>query len=383
MCIRDRYYGDAVREEVLSKLVEDSYREAIAREKVAPVSQPLIDGAKLEEGKGLSYSATVEVKPEVALQEYTGLRLTKRLYSVAEEDVAKALDELRERYAEVQPSSLVRPLQKGDYAVVDFQRLPPRDVRTHIKAGATKNLRVSPEKNEEVLEKKENILVHIGSGEFPFENGLMGMETGQEREVVVTESSLTTMGALYKVKVKEVKVKILPPLDDEFSKTIGYNNVQELKRAVQEKLEADSRRRTEREFRDKVFDALIEKNSVDAPPSMVEGQVDFLVSEMKRLLGPKAGQLEEGKLRTEFRPGAIRQVKASLILDAVSQKEGISVSEEEIEEEIRKIAKMRNERVEAVRERYRKQGLLEGLKVEMREDKAMKFVVEKSQVIEV
>jgi FKBP-type peptidyl-prolyl cis-trans isomerase (trigger factor) len=152
---------------------------------------------------------------------------------------------------------------------------------------------------EEVLESKENVLVEVGSGISPFDGGIHGMVAGEEREVVATDSSLATSGKRYKIKVKEVKVKILPALDDEFSKTVGYNSILELKKAVKERLEEDARQRTEREFRDRIFDALIEKNPIEAPSSMVEDHVEYMVAEMKRMLGTKAGQIDENKMREE------------------------------------------------------------------------------------
>lgn len=375
--ILERYYSEAVKEEVLTKVIGESYREAITQNKVAPVSQPRIEGVTFEEGKGVSYSATVEVKPEVDLREYTGLRLTRRRYSVTDEDVTRAVDELRERNAEVAPTSLVRPLQRGDFALVDYKVLSPEPVGSRVTGAGGKGVK------EEVLESKENVLVEVGTGSYPFEGGLVGLEAGQEKDILVTDSSLSTTGIRFRVRVKEVKVKVLPALDDEFSRTAGYNNVRELMESVKKALEENAQRRTEREFREHVTDTLIEKNPVEAPSSMVEGQVDFLVSEMKRFLGPQAGRIDEGKMKTELRPRAVKQVKAGILLDALAGKEGVSVTDEEIDTELEKIARARKERVEAVKERYRREGLIEGLKAEIREEKALRFVVDRAQVTEV
>ncbi len=373
----ERYYGEAVKEEVISRVIEGSYREAIDRENVSPVSHPRIEGVKLDEGKGVQYSATVEVKPEVEVKEYTGLRVTRRRYSVTEEDVARMIDELRERYAVVEPTSLVRPLQKGDFAVVDYQRLSPQQVRPQVVGG--RGARAA----DDILEKKENVSVEVGSGTSPFDGALLGMEAGQERDFVVTDSSLSTSGSRYRVKIKEVKVKVLPPLDDEFSRTVGYNSVQDLRAAVHQRLEADAVQRTDREFREHLTDALIERNPVEAPSSMVENQVEHLLAEMKRLLGAQADQIEEGKFREEIRPRAVKQVKIGLILDALAKKEGVTVTEEDVQAELEKIAALRKDRVEAVRERYRRQGLLDVLKAEIRETKAMNRAAEAAQVTEV
>lgn len=373
----ERYYGNAVKEEVLARLVEGSYREAISQQKVIPVSQPQIEGVKLEDGKGVSYSATVEVKPDVELKEYVGLRLIRRQYAVSDEDVKKAIDGLRERYAQVQPTSLVRPLQEGDFALIDYQLLAGMPAYQQITKGQVHRGK------EEVLESKENVLVEVGSGTSPFDGGIHGMVAGEEREVVATDSSLATSGKRYKIKVKEVKVKVFPALDDEFSKTVGYNSVLELRKAVKERLEEDAKERTEREFRERIFDALIEKNPLEAPSSLVEDQVEFMVAEMKRLLGPKAGQVDEKKMREEFRPRAIERVKGALLLDAISNKEAIAVTDKEVDEEFKKIAQLRKERVEAVRERYRRQGFIESLTADIKREKALKLVADKGKVMEV
>lgn len=370
--ILQRYYGDYVQNEVMSSLISDTYLKAISEKDIKPVSQPTIDNGTLEEGKAFEYSATVEVKPDVDVKDYLGLQLQGRKVRVAKGDVDKRLRELQDLHAQLATEEKRRKIREGDFVVIDYEG--SSDGRPFEGSGG------------------KDLMLHIGSGGFvpEFDEKLIGAGRDDEREVEVTfpEDHPTMAGkqAVFRVKVKEIKKKVLPKLDDEFAKDIGgYEDLKELRSRIREDLKREGEESAKRDLERQLVEKLIEHNFFDVPRSMVEGQIDYFVADTKIRLASqgvdlKDVRIDEGKLRKDFEEAALKRVKQGLILEKISALEGISAEDEEVTERLREISLRTNQNLEKVRGYYQKGDRMADLRARIVEEKTLDFLLRRSSI---
>ena len=370
--ILERYYGDYVHNEVMSTLISDTYVKAISEKDIKPVSQPTIDNGTLEEGKAFEYSATVEVKPDVDVKDYLGLQLQGRKVHVAKGDVDKRLRELQDLHAQLVTEEKRKKIREGDFVVIDYEG--SSDGRPFEGSGG------------------KDLMLHIGSGGFVpgFDERLIGAQRDDEREVEMTfpEDHPTMAGkqAVFRVKVKEIKKKVLPKLDDEFAKDIGeFKDLKELKARIREDLKREGGESAKRDVERQLVEKLIERNSFDVPRSMVEGQIDYFVADTKIRLASqgvdlKDVRIDEGKLRKDFEEAALKRVKQGLILEKISALEGISAEDEEVTERLREISLRTNQNLEKVRGYYQKGDRMEDLRARIVEEKTVDFLLKRSSI---
>jgi trigger factor len=368
--ILQRYYGDYVENEVISTLINDTYFKAISDRDIKPVSQPTIDNGTLEDGKAFEYSAIVEVKPDIQVKNYLDLKLKGRKANVAKEDVKRRLRELQDLHAQLVTVENRKQVREGDFVIIDYEGL------SDGKAFEGSN--------------GKDFMVHVGSGRFfpGFEERLIGLPLDDEREVEMTfpddHPTLAGRQAVFRVKIKEIKKKVVPKLDDEFAKDIGqYKDLKELKAKIREDLKGEEEESIKRDIEKQLVDKLIGGNSFDVPRSMVEGQIDYFVTDTKiRLasqgLALKDVNVEEGNLRKDFEEAALRRVKQGLILEKISALEGIQVKDEEATERLREISLRTNQDVRKVREYYKKDDRMDELKAGILEEKTLDFLLKRS-----
>ena len=332
----ERVYGEqALYEDAINIVCPEAYDQAVEEADIHPVDKPEIDIKQIGKGENLVFTARVTVKPEVELGQYKGVEVSKIDVVVTEEDVEKELNKIADRN-----SRLItvedRPVQSGDTAVIDFEGFID-GVAFEGGKGTDYNL-------------------VIGSGQFipGFEDQLIGANTGAEVEVNVTfpeeygNSELAGKPALFKVSVKEIKVKELPVLDDEFAKDVSeFDTLDEYKADLRKKLEADAKHKAEHETEDNVVDKVVENATVDIPHVMVEKQIDRLIYDFDmrlRYQGLDLGKymeimgMEPTAFRGQFEGRAEKEVKTQLVLEKISKDEAIQASEEEVDQEIKRLA---------------------------------------------
>jgi len=370
--ILERYYGDYVHNEVMSTLISDTYVKAISEKDIKPVSQPTIDNGTLEEGKAFEYSATVEVKPDVDVKDYLGLQLRGRKVNVAKGDVDKRLRELQDLHAQLVTEEKRKKIREGDFVLIDYEG--SSDGRPFEGSGG------------------KDLMLHIGSGGFVpgFDEKLIGAQRDDEREVEMTfpedHPSMAGKQAVFRVKVKEIKKKVLPKLDDEFAKDIGeFKDLKELRSRIREDLKREGEESAKRDLERQLVEKLIERNSFDVPRSMVEGQIDYFVADTKIRLASqgvdlKDVRIDEGKLRKDFEEAALKRVKQGLILEKISALEGISAEDEEVTERLREISLRTNQNLEKVRGYYQKGDRMEDLRARIVEEKTVDFLLKRSSI---
>jgi trigger factor len=370
--ILQRYYADYIENEVISTLINDTYFKAISDEDIKPVSQPTIDNGTLEEGKAFAYSATVEVKPDIQVKNYLGLQLEERKAEVAKDDVGKRLRELQELHAQLVTVEGRKRIREGDFVIVDYEG-------------------ISGGKPFEGSSGKD-FMLQVGSGRFlpELEEKLTGMQCDDEKEIEITfpEGHPTLAGrkALFRVRIKEIKKKVIPKLDDEFVKDIGeYEDLKGLKARIRQDLKGEAEESVRRDLEKQLIEKLIEDNSFDVPRSMVERQIEYFVADTKIRLASQGLALkdvgaEEAKLRKDFEETALKRVKQELILEKISALEGVSVKDEEVTERLRQISLRTNQDVGKVRAYYNEGDRMGELRARILEEKTLGYLLERSNI---
>ncbi|EZP76363.1 trigger factor [Parageobacillus genomosp. 1] len=370
-----RFGVEALYQDALDILLPEAYAKAVEEAGIEPVDIPEIDIEQMEKGKNLIFKAKVTVKPEVKLGQYKGLEVEKMDTTVTDEDVEKELKRLQENYAELVVKEDGK-IENGDTAVIDFEGFVDGEPFEGGKA--------------------ENYSLEIGSGTFipGFEDQLIGMQAGEEKEIEVTfpeeyhAKELAGKPATFKVKVHEIKEKRLPALDDEFAKDVDdeVETLEQLKDKIRTRLEEAKKNEAEAALRDALVEKAAENAEIDIPEVMVKNETDRMLREFDQRLQMQGLNLDlyyqfsgqdEAALREQMKEDAEKRVRVALTLEAIAKAENIEVTEEEVNEELEKMAKVYNLEVEKLKELL---GSLEGVKEDLKWRKTVDFLVEHSKV---
>lgn len=366
-------YGSYIFDEVSSKLISGSLNKALEEASVIPISRPQIASDKVEQDKEFHYVATFEVIPDFEVGDYAGIELKKEKHGVKDEDVERTMNRIREQSAQAKPIEGDREVRSGDYLIIDYAGF--------IDGKLVKDLQA---KDFQVVVGEKKLIAK-------FEDNLIGMKKGEEREFEITYPEDFHMRDVagkivrFTVNVKEVLDRILPDLDDEFAKDLGEESLEGLKKKIREDLGNRLEIESEERLRGDIVKTLIEKNSFDVPQSLIENEMIRMRREfaynLKRhgIQIPELNRDGEGKLRDR----AVDNVKASIILGAIARKEGIEVEEKEIEDKLAEISRSVRIPFDKVREFYEKNNMVEGLEARLIQDKVLQFLIEKSNVEEV
>lgn len=328
MAMVKKFYGvEVFYDDAVNFAIEESYPAALDEENIRPVDYPQIDVVELGEGKELVYTATVTTYPEVELGQYKDLDIKKPKYEVEDDEIEKQIKDMQEKNARVEVKN-EGTVAKGDIAVIDFKGYID-GVAFEGGEGADYSL-------------------EIGSGTFidNFEDQLIGLAVGDKKEVNVTfpesygKEDLNGKPAMFEVEIKQIKVKELPELDDEFAKDVSaVDTFEELKENLKKTLEKNNDEKAEREFEEAVITAIIENSKMDVPAVMVDKEIDSMMKDLEGRLKYQGLSLEQymeftgntvEKMRDFMKENAERKVKADLVLEAIAKAEDIKATEEEL-----------------------------------------------------
>ena len=374
----EKMYGKEVfYEDAANALIPDAYEKALEDCEETIVSTPRIEVTQIEAGKPFIFTAEVALKPEVKLGKYKGVKVEKADIDVTDDEINEQIEKEREnnaRMIEVEG----RAIENGDVATIDFEGFVDG---VAFEGG-----------------KGENYPLTIGSGSFipGFEDQLIGKNKDEEVEVKVTfpedyhAEDLKGKEALFKVSVKEVKVKELPALDDEFASEVSeFDTLAEYKEDVKKKLAEKKEKEARNAKEEAVLDAIIADAAMDIPDAMLETQQRQIVDEFAQRLQMQGLSLEQyfqftglnaEKLLEQVKPQADRRIKSRLVLEAIVAAENIAASEEEYEKELARMAEVYNMEVDKVKEML---GDNEKAKKQIMDDlaitKAADFVVEQAK----
>jgi trigger factor len=374
--ILERYYGDYVRDQVVSKIISNTYEGALSESKISPVSRPTVENGELTEGEPFSYSAVVDVSPEIDVRDYVGIALNRRQPKVETDEMAKSLDQLQNLHAQLKTLEEDRAVREGDFVVVDFYATI--DGRP-FKGG-----------------KGEGVSLEIGAGRFSveFEKALVGARCEEEKDIEIAfpedhrQRELAGKRAVFRVKVREIREKVLPLLDDEFAKDVGCESLAELEEKIRGEIEQEKKREINRELENQALDFLLEKNVFEVPQSLVDRQIATIIEDLKLNLAYqgvqfKASGLDEEELKTQYRDRAIREVKSNLLLNRIADLEKIAVSDEDVDQRFEEIARRTNQTKSQAEAYYEKNNLVGSLKAQLRGEKTLQLLLDRATITDV
>ena len=367
-----RRFAEDIKGEVLQTLVPERVEKALAEQKLSPVTQPKVDKLDFNEGQPVKFRAVFEVMPEFELGSYKGLELEMPTMDITDEDVAKALEEMRERAAAFAPVE-GRAVQNGDFAQVKLQG--------------------TPEGGGDPLQ-ADSVLCHIGAEETmePFNTNLKSANVGDHKNFDVEypadypDPKLAGKKFHYAVEVLGIKTKKLPELNDDFAKDVSdAKTLDELKTKVREGLEHQRDHKQKELLHEKVLAELVKKHDFPVPESLVEHQMDVRLERVVRSLAaqgvdPRAVNVDWVTLRRRQEDRARDDVKAELIIDRIATAENVDVSEEDLTHELEHAAGHSNESAVALRARLTKQGTLDRMKAKLRSDKTLEWLEQNAKI---
>ncbi len=361
MALIEKRFGKDVEAEALDKVIPAFYSEALKEADIRPVTQPSIEGGvDFKRNSPLSLTLTVEVRPEIEGLDYEGLKVRDIPADVEDSDVEGTLGKLRQDRAVYEPSG--GPVKEGDLVVMDYE----------IKG------RNEPSRDQVFM---------VGSEQMPreFSDRLIGMDKGREEEFEVTFpdgfrlEELAGKKETLRVSVKEVKNVTLPALDDEFAKDLEFDDMDSLKAHIRQRLEKSKKEAVANMLKAEIMKKLLDAHDFDAPVSLVEEQLGHLLAQARA----QGGQEDDETLRKELLPEAGRNVKASLLIQAIGEKEGIKATEEDVKERAVSLSGRLGLSPENVIKYYvSRDGSLEGLKHSIYEDKVLDLLLERAEVEE-
>ena len=366
--IKRMYYPD-IRETIINNLVPQALNKELTEKKITPVGQPVISDLHFKENEPLRFKVSVEIWPEILLPRYTGIKISKKKVSVTEKEIKDSLEELRAKSAQYIPAE-ERGVENADYVVAE------------IKGKNTKTKRSLP--TEKVV-----ILAGHQDNEEILNNNLIGLKPGEQTHFTIQykndhkNKKLAGQEIEYDLKIESIKEKKFPDINDDFAKDLGnYKNINDLKTKLKEQLRESKKGAQRREMAEEIIGKISEQMSLELPESVIEQESNALLNRQLSSM-PQHNLSKEAldSLREDIRKRAVQNIRNHLILTKIAEKEKLKVTEEEITEEMKAIAKTHNVPLARVVESINQEGQKEELKDNLLIRKTVDFLV-KSAIIE-
>jgi trigger factor len=370
--IRRQFQGD-IRQKVLENLIPRHLQKRVEEEDLHVVGRPDITKVKFDEGAPLEFTAELEVSPEIELEEYKDLTVPYHEPEVTDEDVAQRVESIRQRKAEyvnIDP----RPLENGDFALVSLATL-----------GGVEGDPV----------KQDELMIEIGGAETVqgFSEGLSGASPGEDREFDVNypddygQSKLAGRTVRFHSNVKGIRRKELPELNDEFAKDLGdYQSLEELKEVIRKTIFSERQFEAQQEAKSKLVETLVDLHDFPVPEAYVDRQIQTRAEQLLQTMQSQGAEIKNLKLdwpkiKESLRDKAVREVKASLLLGKISERESIAPTREEVDREVERIARQQREPLAAVQFRMEKDGSLNRIASHIQTDKTLNFLFEHARKV--
>jgi trigger factor len=369
-------YSDRVKGDVAQNIVQDAYVSALKEHKLTPISMPTIDFEEIKEDANFNFTANFEVRPETNIVKKEGFSLEKEKIVVDEAKIKTALENIQQSNATFESVAEDRPLQNGDFSIIDFEGFMDG---APLENGAAKGHQLE-----------------IGANQFipGFEEGLVGMKKGENREVTIAfpaeyhVESLRSKPVTFKVTLNDIKYKKLPEFDEELLKKIGQESLETLKAQITKDFQDNEKARVEKDLRDSLFKQFVEANPVDAPKSLVEEQRKALVEDFKNRLQSQGFSEEnfadyQDKWAEDFTKTAEFMVKSSFLIDKLAETEKLYATDEDVDKKFDEMAKQWNLEKEKIKSYYQQNNSLNKMSYQITEDNVFNYLLGKSTVKEV
>ena len=367
--ILEKRFSKNVEAEVIEKIVPEFYIKAIKEANLEPVSYPHIDDKiELVAGQPLTFTVTIEVKPEIGELKYEGIALKEKTFTVEDDEIEKTLKLMQESKALY--SVTEETLKDDDMAIINTDAY------------------IADKLYEELSYKDYPLVLNPDSMPKEFIDALIGKKTGEAAEVKLKfendhpNKTIAGKEVLFKVQITESKKKNIPPLDDEFAKEANCSSLEELKNKIRDNLVNMKKSQINLEYKKEILNELIKMHSFDVPDSMVQGEIDSLIHNAKQDAEKKGATLKsDEELRKDYETTARDNVKSVILLEAIGKKEKIEASEDDIKKAIDEIAARNNLKPEEVTRLYSvREGSMDALRSRLFADKVLDFILEKATI---
>jgi trigger factor len=376
--VKRRFAGE-IRDELLEHLIQDAVSNALAEKKLVPLGRPKIEDLKFELDAPMTFRVDLEVRPEVEPRDYRGLKVPTEITVPTEDEVSAVIERIRESHATYEPVE-GRPAADGDFALVDIAgSFPSGDgkdfdaEKTLIEIGGEQTM---PEMTAHLRNAEPGVTVSFQK-DFPAE---------------LQDPDYAGKTVLYNVTFVALKSRALPPLDDELARlalTPREGEAPEgadmgmLRSKIVESLTRDKEQSLKEKRKRALFDGLLALNSVDAPDSLIEAEVDSSLKEYARYLTRqgidlKSAKVDWNEVRKEAHPGAVRRVREYLLLDAIADLESINVTDTELDADLKKRASEMGSTFSELKASLVKANRLEGVREQLRIDRVVDFLLAES-----
>lgn len=363
-------FGPAILDEVIAKTEEECYREASQEQGLQPVSQATIEESSFEDGEPLRFKASVDVKPELDIQNYKGLKVVRPVFKVEETFVENQLQGMREQNAT--EKVVDRKAELGDVIQADFVELD--------------------EDGNEIADRAQKdrmFLIGGPNANHDLDNQLVGIAVGETRDVQYTHTHETEEGeqhahdVRFRVTATEIRERELPELDDEFAKDLGpFESLDDLKQRIRDDMKAQTDGASRSRLVENLVEELIAQNEFDVPESMVETYLDNFIEQLKR--ERQTDEVEdEAEIRENARESALRGVKRYLLLEQIGEKENIEVAEEDLDKHLETMSERHNVEGARIRQILGRSGQLDRIKSDLLDDKILDYLIENAKVTDV
>ncbi len=370
--VKKRYAKEA-RKDVMDHLIPDAYQKAVEEHKIEPIAFPQITDLIFEEGKALFFKAQVDTRPKFKIKSYKSLQVEKKKAAVNDEHINKALENLREysaKYVAVED----RPVEMGDYVVSDLECVVDGKV-AHKKR-----------ENLWLLIDKESLMSGLTEK-------MIGMKKLEDRDIEVAlpkeypDKNLAGKTAKYHVLAKEIKLRRLPNVDDEFARDLGKENLQQLKQEITEELKKKLEMDNEAAMENQLLNKLIDENNFAVPSRMIKKQTHLMIDHAKAKLLEKGFKKEDldkkdSEFAERFKDDAVRQVRLLFILDRIAREENIEANDEDLKNAYKSISLQTGKSEDEIKGHYEKEGVVDNLLERIREEKTIEFLLKHAVIKE-
>jgi trigger factor len=367
-------FREQILHDVAHDLIPRAISEALRERGIEPVDTPDVKDVSLDEGQALTFTATFETLPPIDPGSIETISLRRPAVTLEEDAVEKTLAQLQTRGARFEPVE-GRGIDEGDTATLDVERKP---------SGAG-----------EKSDHHHDVVVDIGGKANPpgFDAELKGLEAGAEKEFTIhypddyAVKEMAGKSVDYAIKVKDVRKRVLPSLDDEFAKDVGeFDTLEALRERIQQDLRREAEAEADRNLKSDLLKQLAARVGVDIPDSLVEREIDRRTEEFARRLmdqqiDPRRANIDWDQFRDSQREASRESVKSALVLDEIARRENITVTDEDIDKDVAEFAERNGRTPASVRARLEKEGALPGLAAGLRRERTMDYILSKAQVV--
>ncbi len=365
-------FGDYVKADVMEKLFKEYYQKALEEARVTPALEPDFQDVEFDEGKPFTFKVVMEIHPEFELKEYEGIEIEKKKYIITDEEVEKFISRLREDMADYQDKG-EEPAEMGDLVVIDYEAF---DGDTPIEGG-----------------KVEGATYVLGSGETVegFDDQVVGKKAGDEFEVKVKfpedhfNKNLAGKEVVFKCKLKSVKRRVVPELNEEFAKKFDVETVEALREKAKTQLEEEFEKRAKAEALSQLAEKIVEGYDFPLPKTMVENELKKRIEQYEmdlRIKGIEPDQEELEKKKEELKDAVEKDLRLMYVLKKIAEKEGLEVTRGDVEEKLEDMSKRTNIPSDQLVGLLQQTGRLQVMIEDILTQKTLEFLYEKAKVIE-